>query len=391
MTIAVKRYTSNMTNAPNLTGIAGSLVGLLDACLINGFNSKTVTLAQTNGTATATCSSHGFAVNDVVELSGANETGWNDEFRVLTADTNTFTFAIAAATPSPATGTITAKIAPLGWTKPFSGTNKAVYLPQFIYCQNYLRILDDSTVPSSNGRWAKARGYETMTDVDTGTNLFPTTVQSTNGLSIMKSNQSNSTTRIWWLVGDGGIFYLGVAWHDYYQNDASTGLLMGGYCFGDINSTSDVDLYATMICGEETETFNGVGSYNKFIVLGTYNNAQSGKYLPRSYTQTGTSVAAGMMGDHGVSDYFGNGGFAYPHPTDNALLFSTVSVVESNILRSRALPGLYQPLHTKPFDCFALITDIPDLPGKTLQAFNLCTPTAGNRAQCFIDITGPWR
>jgi len=386
MTIAVKRYTSLMTSAPSLTGQVGTLVALLDACLVNGFNTKSVTSAvQTAGVATVTATAHGYNVNDVVAISGANESAWNDEFRVLTAATNSFTFAIPSGTTSPATGTLSAKIAPLGWTKPFSGTNKAAYLPQISYCQQYLRVLDDSTVPTSaSGRWAKVRGYETMSDVDTGTGLFPTTTQITNALSIIKSSTSDATARHWWLAGDGGIFYCGTFWSASYLTTA------GGYLFGDIASLRAGDAYSTMLCAEVTDTLPPYpGQYNLFTNLGAYNATQTGKYCARPHTQVGSALAAGMIGDNAISTYIGYSGLTYPHPLDNGLLFAPVGVVESNIVRSRALPGFYQPLHTAPLAYLDLVTGLPDFPGRTFQAFDLATSTT--RGQCLIDLTGPWR
>lgn len=386
MTIAVKRYTSLMTSAPSLTGQVGTLVALLDACLVNGFNTKSVTSAvQTAGTATVTATAHGYNVNDVVAISGANEAAWNDEFRVLTAATNSFTFAIPSGTTSPATGTLSAKIAPLGWTKPFSGTNKAAYLPQIAYCQNYLRVLDDSTTPTSaSGRWAKVRGYETMSDVDTGTGLFPTAAQVANALTFAKSSTSDATTRAWWLVGDGGIFYLGTFWHASYLTMAS------GYLFGDIASLRSGDAYSTLLCAEVVDILSPYpGQYNLFTSLGAYNATQAGKYYARTHTQLGSSVAAGFIGDNAISAAIGYGGLTYPHPPDNGLLFAPVGVVESSIVRSRALPGFYQPLHTTPLAYLDLVTGLPDFPGRTFQAFDLAN--GPNRAQCLIDITGPWR
>lgn len=42
---------STDTGAPTLNGTAGSLIALLDACLVNGYNSKTVTITRTGTTA----------------------------------------------------------------------------------------------------------------------------------------------------------------------------------------------------------------------------------------------------------------------------------------------------------------------------------------------------
>ena len=392
MTIAVKRYTSAMTGAPTLNGTAGTLITLLDACLKDGFNTQSPTGAtQTSGTATLSFgSAHGYNAGDVIALSGATGTGndllWNGEFRVLTAATNSLTFAIASNATSPATGTLSSTIAPLGWTQPYSGTNKAAYLPASTYVQCYLRVQDDSSTPTSaSGRWAKARGYETMSDVDTGTGPFPTVTQSTNGLSIAKSSTSDSTARNWWLVGDGGIFYFGTFWHATYLTTAS------GHCFGDINSLKSGDAYSSFICGGNVDTLpSQPGTNHVFGTLGAYNATQAGKYLARTYTQLGTAVAAGMMGDHGVSATLGNAGVTYPHPPDNGLLFAPVALVEGSIVRSRALPGLYQPLHTAPLTHLETVTDVPDLTGRTLQAFTVC-PTTNVAGQCLFDITGPWR
>lgn len=391
MTLAVKRYTSTQTGAPTLNGTAGSLVALLDACLKDGFNSQSISSAtQTGGTATVTTSgAHGYAVNDVIAISGANESAWNDEFRVLTVpDTTHVTFAIASGTTSPATGTLSTKTTPLGWTKPFSGTNKAAYLPKAQYVQCYLRVLDDSTVPTSaSGRWAKLRGYESMSDVDTGTGPFPDTTQAPNGLTGWKSATSDSTARPWWLVGDGGIFYLGMA------ANASNPSVFGGYAFGDINSLKSGDAYSSLLsawaAGVDAAP-SVFGAAMVFSTLGGYTSTQVGKYLARTYTQLGTAVACGFMGDNGVSSSMGTIGLTYPHPPDNGLMFAPVAVVEGSILRSRALPGLYQLLHNNPLLHLATVADVPDLPGRTLQCFGL---SAGNTspAQCLIDITGPWR
>lgn len=384
MTIAVKRYTSTMTGAPTLNGTVGSLITLLDACLKDGFNSQSPTGAtQTGGTATLTFGgAHGYAVNDVIAVSGANESVWNDEFRVLTAAANSLTFAIASAAPSPATGTLSSKTAPLGWTKPYSGINKAAYLPAASYVQCYLRVLDDSTTPTSaNGRWAKVRGYETMSDVDTGTGLFPTTEQSANGLSINKSSTSDSTARAWWLIGDGGIFYLGPFWHASYLTMAD------GYVFGDINSLKSGDGYSSLIAAQPSDTLPSYpGSGYGFATL---DNA-AGRYLARDYTQLGSAVTVTWLGDHGISTTLGYGGLTYPHPIDNGLLFAPVGVKESAGMRSRALPGLYQPLHVTPLAPLATVTDIPDLPERTLQAMSGST-YGGYTGQALFDITGPWR
>ena len=387
MTIAVKRYYDGMnSNSPVLNGTAGSLISLLDAVLVNGFNSKTVTLSQTGGTATLSCSSHGFNVYDVISISGANESAWNDEFRVLTTTTNTLTFAIGSNTTSPATGTITAKIAPLGWTKPFSGTNKAAYLPKSIYSQCYLRVQDDSSTPiSANGRWAKIRGYETMSDIDTGTGLFPTVAQLTNSLSLMKSNASDSTGRGWRIYGDGGIFYMFVFWLNSLIADCNI--------FGDINSIKAGDAYGCVITGTYQDTLpSGVGYSNNNGTIATNFIAQSGKYIARSYTQIGSSSGFCCIGDYilgGSNTLMGISGLTFPNGANGGLLYGTLALIENSSLRSKQLPGFYYPFHNNPVSDFSIIDSVADLPGRALISQSIAS--TGTGGMCFFDIIGPWR
>src|SRR5574337_1555206 len=96
--MTVNVYRSSDASAPVLTGQAGSLITVLDACLISGYGSKS----------------------------------------------------------------------PAGWVKPYSGTNLAAYRAA-TGNQFYFRVDDSGTVE------ARISGYETMSDVNTGTGQFPTT------------------------------------------------------------------------------------------------------------------------------------------------------------------------------------------------------------------------
>lgn len=66
-------------------------------------------ITQSGGTATiTTASAHDLQANDYVTVAGADQSGYNGEFRVLTAPTTTtLTVSVDASTVSPATGTIT--------------------------------------------------------------------------------------------------------------------------------------------------------------------------------------------------------------------------------------------------------------------------------------------
>lgn len=90
-----------------------------------------------------TSTDHGYEIGSRLLFAGANESVFNDEFEILTIPApNQFTFAVTTADAT-ATGTITCKVAPLGWEKSFSGTNKAAYRSLDVTSnQLYLRVDD---------------------------------------------------------------------------------------------------------------------------------------------------------------------------------------------------------------------------------------------------------
>jgi hypothetical protein len=128
MSTKTKFFTSAASGAPVLTGQAGSLLGLLDACLVTGYGLLTATsVVVAGGVATATFATPHSALADMVILvAGATPSGLNGEQRVIAHSGNTLTFPTAVADGT-ATGVITVRVAPLGWTNPFTGTNKTAY------------------------------------------------------------------------------------------------------------------------------------------------------------------------------------------------------------------------------------------------------------------------
>ena len=120
-------FDSAETGAPTLNNAAGSLIAVLDACLLNGFNLKSITINVAGGVATATCNGHGFstATGKLVSIAGATPNELNGLKQIASATSNTFTFPAPGVPDGAATGAITAKRAPLGWTKVHAAANKA--------------------------------------------------------------------------------------------------------------------------------------------------------------------------------------------------------------------------------------------------------------------------
>lgn len=172
----IKFYVHTNTNAPKLTNNFGCMIDVLDACLVNGFGSQTVsTLIASGTTVTATFgSAHNFMQYQVIKIAGANQSEFNSEHRILTVpNANTITFELATVPSiSTATGAISCSLPPLGWEKPFGNTGgKAAYRSTNLLLPSrpFLRVVDelDPVWTSTYAKYAKVGISEDMTDIDT--------------------------------------------------------------------------------------------------------------------------------------------------------------------------------------------------------------------------------
>lgn len=386
----VKFLHSAMTGAPSLSGTAGSLIALLDAALLNGFGSGTVdSVVISGGIGTVTRSSgHPFDVGSVAYLSGATVTGGsiNGEQKVLTITSTTWTFDATGLSNQTATGTITQKTAPLGWTKVYSGTNLAAYKPSDITATGNLLRVDDTGSGAAN--YARVRGYETMSDINTGTGPFPTDAQVSGGLYWPKSNAADATTRSWILVGDGRIFYLMVA----YSSNTSTSFGFN-HVFGDIGSVKSPDPYACVINGFNS-TYFGTNGNNSGLDYdyGDASNAATALYSPRSYVGLGSSVQlrkAYPMIAGPTSNKSGTVGMPYPNGADGGLYLAPHYIIDNVTLTYRGnSPGVYcvpQTIGNSVFSNRDAVSGVSGYSGKTFRMVN-------SNSGCFgFDITGPWR
>lgn len=171
----IKFFVHTNTNAPQLQNAFGSMISVLDACLINGINiGQATSLTASDTTATLLFGTgHNLKQGQVIKVTGANQVEFNGEHRILTVpNNNTVTFGLVS-TPSTttATGTINASLPPLGWEKPFSGTGKAAYRSPntMLPTRPFLRVIDalDPAWSSTYAKYAKVGIVEEMTDIDT--------------------------------------------------------------------------------------------------------------------------------------------------------------------------------------------------------------------------------
>ena len=389
---SVKFFHSAMPNAPVLSGTAGSLIAVLDACLADGFGLKTAdSIVVSGGVATATFSTgHIFEPDTVMLVAGATPSGLNGEKRVLTTSTNTVTFSAAGIPDLTATGTITAKLAPAGWAKVFSATNLAAYRSlDAESTRMFLRVDDTGTTN------ARVVGYESMTDVNTGVGPFPTSIQIAGGGWWPKANGANATARTWTLVADSKGF-----WLHTHTNTASPGASGSVWGFGDFASLKSGDPYACQLfCAKSDIASSNTNSSHSVEYCNNVPVADSG-YIPRSYTSLGGSVAGATCATSGWDAGAGSSGNLqnnavpqYPNGPDNGLALSGKSVVEPGVCLRGRTRGIYlvvQKCHER-FNWRDKIDGQGTLLGRKLVAIKCGGPAqTTSTGLVFVDITGPW-
>ena len=383
---SVHVYHSAMPGAPVLNGTAGSLIGVLDACLVNGWGTQTVdSIVIAGGIATVTRGAgHPFEVDSVAEIIGATVSGGviTGERRVLSANANTYTFDATGIPNQTATGTITHRIPPIGWGKAFSGTNLAAYRSADVTGTRFFLRVDDATAQQ-----AYVRGYETMSGINTGTGLFPTVAQVPNiNASWPKSWQSGTNPQDWFVIGNSKCFYLALG--HYKESYPGAYSLVG---FGDFARAGTNDVY---------NCFLHVGGTGGAAVPGNggeldYTNQASQLYSAREYHGFGSSVVCQAnypmfrAFNAGIRSGDNNSGhIPFPNDSDGSVYLSPWSLTSSStgVYRGQ-LPGFFgfpQRVTSSAFENRSRISGVVGYPGKRFITLN-------SYFGCFaFDVNGPW-
>ena len=222
----VKHFRWDSPDAPVLTGENGRLIDVLDACLVNGFSSRSAdSITIDNEIATVSLSGgNPYEQHVVVEITGASVPALNSEWRIDTSSASSFTFVCPGVADGAVTGA-TVNRAGAGWAKPFEGTNLAVYqavAPDAL--QLYFHVKD------SDGAFAEVRGWGAAEAADTVSDPFPTIEQVAAGsFGIRKSSAANPVQRPWVIIADDKFVYIFVAW----DHTNSTYHTWNAYWFGD--------------------------------------------------------------------------------------------------------------------------------------------------------------
>jgi hypothetical protein len=390
-------FTYTVANAPT-TPATGTIVLSTKLPITSAVESgATITLTLTNSNTT-------LVTNEYIVVEGLSPAGANGTFQITVVSGTSVSY-VGPGSLGAITGTGTYYKAGLGWSNPYTGTNVDAFRPQSVsgYPQFYVRVDDSNTVGTAGAaKEMLVRGYETMSDVNTGTGLFPTVLQLTNGVFWRKSLTADSTTeRQWVIYGDAKTFY-------FIPNSESSTITGRTICgFGGFITFKSGDAYNCFLNGHGTSntasnaTAFGTGNSGLNIVGMTTSSPASGTacFCARQYSQAGGSSYMSLIhfsgaGVVGIGAGTG-GGITYPNGPDGALWVQPLLCYDTNAtgnVRGR-MPGFYSHMHSSntPLSDLDLATNVAGISGATLRATYTTNSVAGGTATCvFFDQFGPW-
>lgn len=400
----IKWFSSDNLNAPQLTNDWGVMIGVLDACLINGFSVQTVaTLTASGAIATATFNSaHQYKQYQVIEITGANQSEYNGQARILTIpNANSLTFELSnVPSVTTATGTITCKLPPLGFEKTFSsstalGGGRAAYRSGNNSVPNrpHLRVVDEriTNYNANYAKYAKVGIVENMTDIDTMTGVQAPYIASAatrnwnptgSGLNIkngwakwyyftLGENYADSTslsdytpvTGSWLVVGtDSGFYILNSASNDpsITEDDRQRSFCYG---FGNFDSIADDDLFTHFLLATNIwEIAQGITyraeAYTSSVTIGSENNdyLSVGRsiFLQRGYKKSAYAQATCGKVSVGVSAIVSGGTSSYSVAADKiggVLLQSPliIEVLDTSLFLPRGFLPIIKTIPHKAF------------------------------------------
>jgi hypothetical protein len=431
-TYPVKYFHSGMAGAPQLSDAHGVLTTMLDAVLVNGFNSlNPTTISRSGSVATATyATAHGYLQDQIIKVSGCNETEYNGEQRVVSVPTSTtLTFAVTGLPATLATGTPNTITAPLTFEITYSATNIRIYRSTNSSSTKPQLRVDNSLDAGWTGTYAKfarvgvAPAFKPDGFTPTGIDYIPFSTSITNSLAANQtiqsgsgataqlgwhkwyyaradaSNNSESTTpssgnRSWTIVGDDRGFYFFTEFNFSYGK--------AGYAFTEFPSFRTNDIYNTFFQATDlqiaansgTWSYSSIGGPNPYSNF-CLSNDTSGKWIMRDVTST--VPCKGVLNTfQGLATQETPGyatGMAYPDPVTGGANFFPVTLQDSGGGSSGSIrgmmPGLFWIMNNNsPFNNRDTVINVAGYAGRTFFIVSLGWLQNGNVIRIAFDITG---
>lgn len=431
--VPVKFYFDTMPGMPQISNNYGDMVNMLDVVLANGTALTNVTsIAFADGVITVTtAAAHNFVRYQVIELSGANQSEYNGEFRITEIVGATVFKAAMTVIPgsASATGTLRVRIPPLGFDIAFTGTNKRAYRTKsLIGNRPYLRV-DNSLDPAWNSTYtikSRVTAARTMSDIDTFTNgrmpydpLNPTINETVTGTGAAARNgwftwiqayaiagnqptdtssiTGSSTNRRWMIVGDDRAF-----WFIIFPGPRTASVTANiVYGFGDFESRKPADAWNYFLVASEITTPASsayyIGSTND-MPTSAGRTVNTGMIIPRGFSGYGYhekfSPSAHTFTSNTTSYSGETACIPYPNGADFSMWFCPRYVCESSRGDVRGmLPGQYFIPHNITMNDATIIENVTvdgQVSDKKMLIANV-QRSSGTSAYLAFDIIGPWR
>ena len=314
-------YSSADASHPVLNGTSGSLLALLNACLVTGYGSK--------------------------PGAGWTKTGSIDSANGVSISDNNNCGIFVQPTGSQAT----------------------------------LFLADNASSAGAGAtRNARATGFEYVTQftssvpaIITGSNQFPTYAQVSVGngvVAVRKSLTADATERQWIVFADSSsMYYFAVT------GDSISGVYRG-FAFGDIFSlvVGSNDISKCIIIGVPLESQADWGNNDRLDRLDDVSTAIPGHFMKRSFGGFGGSITCGKHGDGAKGSTTHLLGLTqYVNGADNGMYISPVWVHEdvNSCIRGR-MRGFWHLCHpVASFSDGQVLTGTDDFAGKTFQVVGL--------------------
>lgn len=373
----VKWFHSGMLNAPVCRGEAGALIEVLDACLINGFSTRTPdSITVADGVATVALSGgNPYEKHAVIKITGASIADLNDEWRIATATSTALTFLCPDVADGTASGASVIR-APAGWAKPFDDTHVAVYQSNdHESTQLYLRVND------ADARYPQVRGYENMTGPSTGTGDFPllSAVTAANW-TWPKSSTASTAARQWVVIADDSFMWVLI----HASASASDGKLM--HHFGDIKKFLSTDGYhCTITALWNSTTLNGANHAGAQMAP---NASNFFRYYARAVSQMGGPQQHGC---YSAPNSLWCGAVPISGSVDGRLHIPGPVLASANNLASGhvrvIIPGAVATIERPNYADLTVV----EHESRVLLAVVATVSVGTDEAVVMFDILGPWR